>query len=461
MANLSGGKYITFEKPYLEMVAEKINSKEKIKFAKNVTQVVNHTKDIKAFLSAVKKKDDASVQKLLKQGSTFLPIFNGYRWTEIDKGQFSGKSGGSDAKTTAQQERASLFAIQKSIENNGYTDQKKFMKLYRDELKEIYPGMNEDWENTFFQQQLTTYREVGNTKYKHYSRDDGFMEYITDVCKNLYGISQKDTWNPADIWLISDYTKIKKQLDTFIKDDTTSIQEFNAILRDMFHERKIVGISLKLMSGKTAKWELVNLENHDLFDNDEYSFNFTSAELNLNLKNDKEFVNSDSKIQMKSKKQNIKFQIRQNSAGFNNLKIEGTDIGSSAARLGKVPLDMASQLFKDVKIESMRWRNHNNYPKTVNDYTSEKKVHETRFKKLKASKKVDLGGVNSAEQFSKNMINVFSKGKADIAMSKLQQLDLLNEVFSLSDKKLDNFLTALAFLAQKKGTVFGPFAKLY
>jgi len=46
-------------------------------------------------------------------------------------------------------------------------------------------------------------------------------------------------------------------------------------------------------------------------------------------------------------------------------------------------------------------------------------------------------------------------------MSKLQQLDLLNEVFSLSDKKLDNFLTALAFLAQKKGTVFGPFAKLY
>ena len=55
-------------------------------------------------------------------------------------------------------------------------------------------------------------------------------------------------------------------------DDVTPIEEFNAILRDMFHARKIIGISLKKMSGRTAKWELVNLENMDVFDNDEYQF---------------------------------------------------------------------------------------------------------------------------------------------------------------------------------------------
>ena len=442
------------------MLADKIQSGSSIKFDGNVTQPINKTKDVKSFLSAVKRKDEAAVGRLIKTGSGFSPMFNGYRWTEIDKGQFSGRSGGSDGQSTAQQERGSLFAIQKGIENNGYTDQKKFMKLYRDELKEIYPAMNEEWENTFFQQQLTTYQKVGNTKYSHYSRDGGFMDYVTNLCKSLYGISQKDTWNPADIWLVSDYQQVKSQLDRAVRDNVTSISEFNAILRNMFHERKIVGISLKLMSGKTAKWELVNLEGKDLFDDDEYTFKHESAELSFKLKTDKEFINTDSKIFLKGKQGTIKFQIRQNSAGFNNLKVEGTDVGSSAARLGKVPLDMASQLFSDARLESRRWRNHGNYPKTSAEYKASKSVHEARFSKLKGSGKVSLG-VTTAADFSKNIIKIFDNGKADVAMSKLQQLDLLNEIYSLKGKKLDNFLTALAFLAQKKGTVFGPFAKLY
>jgi len=461
MANLSGKKYITFEKPYVEMLAEKINSNEKVKFDKNVLQLVNKTKDVQLFLKAVERKDEMAVARVLQTGGKFNPIFNGYRWTEIEKGQFSGQGGASDGVTTAQQERASLFAIQKSIENNGYTDKKKFMKLYREDLRELYPGMNEDWENTFFQQQLTTYREVGNTRYRHYSRDEGFMDYVTKLCKDLYGIAKKDTWNPADIWLVSDYNKVKRQLDAAIRDNVTSISEFNNILRQMFHERKVIGISLKLMSGKTAKWELVNLENADMFDNDTYTFEYDSAELNFKMKTAKEFINTDSKITMKGKTQTIKFQIRQNSSGFNNLKIEGTDVGSSAARLGKVPLDMASSVFSDAGLESSRWRSHRNYPKTAEEYASEQRTHEARFTKLKTTNKVNLGSVSTAKQFSENMIAVYSEGKADIAMSKLMQLDLLNEIFSLKGKKLDNFLTALAFLAQKKGTVFGPFAKLY
>jgi len=79
------------------------------------------------------------------------------------------------------------------------------------------------------------------------------MDYISDICKTKYGISKKDTWNPADIWLVSDLNKVKNTLKTKVLDDVTSLEEFNAILRDMYHERKIVGISLKKMSGKTAR----------------------------------------------------------------------------------------------------------------------------------------------------------------------------------------------------------------
>lgn len=456
---MSGGKYLTFEKPYLQMIANIILSGDQLQFLGNVKQKIDKTDFIKAFLAAVDRSQESRIVQILKPGSSFSPIFNGYKWSDIDKSQFTKKGGGSDGQTTGQQERATMFAIQKSIENNGYTNQKKFYQLYRKELLNIYPNMNEEWENAIFQQQLTTYREVGNNTYKHYSRDDGFMEYITERCKTLYGIAQKDTWNPADIWLVSDLDKVKRDMDSKIRDDSTSLAEFNAILRDMFHDRRVVGISLKLISGKVAKWELVNLENMDVFDGTQYSFEFKSSQLLLSLEGNN-FTNTDSKLNMGSSTQDIKFQIRQNSAGFNNLKIEGTDIGASSARLGKVPLNMASKVFLENRLESNRWRSWRNYPTNLDDFIKEKDVHIARYKELQETKKVEMG-CRSAQQFEDNVSRVFDLGKKDIANSKLIQLDLLNIIFTKKNGKLNNMLTDLAFLSQKKGTLFGPFAKLY
>jgi len=460
MAGLAGGKYITFEKPYLGMVVSIIEKGEELLFVDNTRQKVNHTPSMKEFIAAYNNGNENAIGTILKPGTNFSPLFNGYKWTEIEKSQFTKRGGGSDGETTGKQERATMFAIQMAIENNGYNDQKKFYQLYRNELLNIYPEMNEEWENAIFQQQLTTYREVGNTRFGHYSRDDGFMEYITDRCKTLYGISKKDTWNPADIWLVSDLDKVKRDLDRKILDNTTSLQEFNAILRDMFHDRRVVGISLKLISGGVAKWELVNLENADVFDGDQYTFGFESSELLFSLRGN-EFVNTDCKLNIGSSTQKIKFQIRQNSAGFNNLKIEGTDIGASAARLGKVPLDMGSQLFQKNSLEANRWRSWRNYPQTADEFEAEKNIHIERFKKLDRSRQVVMG-VRTADEFYRNVTTVFEKGKKDIANSKLIQLDLLCTIFGLTpEKKLNNLLTDLAFLAQKKGTLFGPFAKLY
>jgi hypothetical protein len=84
-----------------------------------------------------------------------------------------------------------------------------------------------------------------------------------------------------------------------------------------------------------------------------------------------------------------------------------------------------------------------------------------RFKKLQSTRNVDLGVRNDAE-FVKNMTRVFEKGRSDVALSKLMQLDILNEMFSIRNRtQLNNALTDLGFLAQKKGDLFGPFAKLY
>ena len=122
---------------------------------------------------------------------------------------------------------------------------------------------------------------------------------------------------------------------------------------------------------------------------------------------------------------------------------------------------MATDLFAGARLESTRWRRWQNYPTNTEEFLANKKTYTDKFKKLLATRKVDLG-IRTAQEFEDNMVAVFTSGKAQIANSKLMQLDLLCEIFSITQpKKLNNFLTHLAFLAQKKGTVFGPFAKVY
>lgn len=456
MANLTGGQYITFSKPYLEQVAEIINNGDPLKLdGESQPQVINKSPEIKKFLTAVKNKSEVTVATVLKVGNRFLPIFNGYPWTSIDKSQFTGRGGkASDGQTTAMQERASLYAIQKSIEKNGYTDRKKFFAENRDELLKLYPAMDEEWEEVFYQQQITVQKKVGSTKYGHYSRDDGFMDWMTKFAKDKYGIIKKDSWNPADIWLVSDYRTVTQLLERKIKDDVTPIQEFNAILRDMFHERKIVGISLKKMSGKVAQWELVNMDDADIFDDDEYSFELDSAMVDCTMKNATEFKTTDARINMNSKKQKITFQIRQNSPGISNLKIEATDISASSARLGKAPLPMVANVFRAYGLTLDN--DNRNYPKTAAEFEATYSTWRNLFISVQK-----YTGLSSEEKFRENMITIYNGKRPDFALSKLMQMRLFESIFKLKGDKLDSILTELAYLAQKKGAVFGPFGKLY
>ncbi len=72
---------------------------------------------------------------------------------------------------------------------------------------------------------------------------------------------QKDSWNPADIWLIDTapngpFKKVKEQLENAL-----SIKAINNILRIAFNKNIIVGISLKKSRGTTGTllYEKINL----------------------------------------------------------------------------------------------------------------------------------------------------------------------------------------------------------
>lgn len=97
------------------------------------------------------------------------------------------------------------------------------------------------------------------TKKHKLHRDSSTMNYIYKTAKKQAfknsGISAltDDKWNPGDIWAIEDGVDLKKELDT------SSIGALNTSLLRLFKERKVVGISLKLVK-KEAKAKEYNVE---------------------------------------------------------------------------------------------------------------------------------------------------------------------------------------------------------
>ena len=97
-----------------------------------------------------------------------------------------------------------------------------------------------------------------NKRHK-FHRDSKAMNYIYKTAKKEAfknsGITPltDDKWNPGDIWAIEDGVDLKKELDT------SSIGALNNSLLRLFKERKVVGISLKLVK-KDAKAKEYNIE---------------------------------------------------------------------------------------------------------------------------------------------------------------------------------------------------------
>lgn len=105
---------------------------------------------------------------------------------------------------------------------------------------------------------------------KHkFHRDSAEMKFIYAAKKQAFKNSglpnmKDDKWNPGDIWAIEDGVNLKRELDV------SSIGALNDSLIRLYSERKVVGISLKLVK-KNAKVVELNydksaLDSHKYFD---------------------------------------------------------------------------------------------------------------------------------------------------------------------------------------------------
>lgn len=374
----------------------------------------------------------------------------------------------SAAELTRMQELGSAWIFRRALNDNvKYRNSDDIVKDKKyNELVKIYPAINKQWIDNYFAQQKRILEEFSGTKFTEFTRDGGFMDFITKLASQKFKIAKKDSWNPADIWCVKNESKVIKDIQKIMntKEGMSSITELNALMRTLYKQRVLVGISLKLISGKEAKYEEVNLDEKLFPDVKNYNFNVSLMKCFLGLKEENKFETQDARVVVDAlengKKQKFDFQIKPNTTSdFANLKFEPTASGASKARLGKTPLDKLAKLLKSYKVGFVN--SYKNYPMTLKDFNDKTFITQIKksFDHIK-KKGVDVGDCKNSSEFVKNMQKVFTL-EPHIATSKLMQVDFLYQVTSLSKEKMDNLFTDMSFLAQKKGREFGPFGKIY
>lgn len=383
----------------------------------------------------------------------------------------------SATERTRKQELGSAWILRRALKDNqryskweDITKDKKYSELGG--KKGIYPEVTIEWLKTFYLQQQKMLEEFSNPQFTEFNREYGFMEYITKLVSREYGISKKDNWDPADIWCIKNEKKIIAEIQKLVnKKEFPTIGSLNAYLRTLFKERTVVGISLKKISGKQAKYEEVNVEGFEFPDSKKPVFDVSYLRVELSLKSGLPETKSSPTVKNadfwletdeNGKKVTYKIDIGPTSSSrFTFVKFEGKSTAATKARLGKAKAEYVRDLFREYKvpIDSSPL----DYPKSLAEFMERQDEFVKMFREIKSNKKI-ITGVNTEEEFVSNMKSMFmnnEKGKPVTANSKCQQVAVFASLAKLSKDKLAEIGTKIVFAGQKKGEEYGPFGKLY
>ena len=416
-------------------------------------------------------------QKWYKDGD-FIRLFVG---TQVIKFQQTGKlttsSGKSISETTMtrMQELGSAFVFKRAIKDNKSWGNMLALRAdteTMDGVKKIWKDIgdvddvDEEWLNNFYKQQKTLIDKIGRPNFTEFNREGGFMEFISDLVKTEYGISSKDNWNPADIWLIQDEKKWTKLIEDSVK--TTSnkakgVLYLNSIMRKLFAARQVFGISLKkVAAGKDARIEFVNDKSEFFQKLEKLRFDYDGADCKLGKKTDKEgtitLSTQDTRLYVKDGGNVYNFQIKaNNSTSMSNLKYEPTSSGATAARLGKATVELVEQLLKDYKLKFKK--DNGAYPQNAKEFLDNKGGNWKELIEILHRNKVDID-VDDVQTAYDNLLFVFGT-KPFVANAKCQQIKWLTEYLSLSREDRDTFGTNMVFIAKKEGRKYGVFAKIF
>ena len=376
---------------------------------------------------------------------------------KIQFGNGSG-SGKMDASAdTPKQENATRFVCEKFIETG---------KFPRDsEIEKIYPKFDDDWANTFQMQAKALKKWLGSNRGYEYTRDVGFMPFLEDVAKKKCGVTKKDSWNPADIYLakkraVPTMTKKINSIGNMKGTPASRLDALNDYMKELFVKRDLIGVSLKKL-GKSVSLEETNVKGMKV---EKISMVKNSLRCELDLDSKGEFNTGEMAFALNVGGNVVNVQVRAFSGGVReSTQMDMTGSGA-AAKLGKVSSRAAIDPFiKKFKLER---RMATDLPK-VGEFTN-KDIDFYEKEQSKLSKitingsKIYFGKVPWKKSFKKaRQLEIDNNRTASQLSSKLQCFRWIEILKTLEDKKeLINFLNIAYYGAKKQYASAGPFLKI-
>ena len=383
---------------------------------------------------------------------------------------------------TKEQELGSAFIFRRVL--NDDAKWKDVGELQNDpdtypELVKIWGGdVDDDWLHSYLAQSRVIFKEFQPHKFSEYNRDGGFMQFISNLVKTKFKISKKDTWNPADIWIIQgSSTALERELKESMEGVGQTIHELNTILRTKYDNRELLGISLK-KTGKVAHYEEINMDGI-IIDTKDYNYpcspkDFSSS---FDIKQTTGSFVQDVRLNINAPQESkdFSFQIKANSpekTGGGNLKFEATMKGAGSARLGKAPVAMLEKILHKMPSYKRGEKGFkNNYKDRMYPATADEFNDNVAEWKKKITYLINEGMVTDIRDEDKIIANIALSYTSDAdkkgtnTRCKLMGLQFFYSISHLTDSDLREFVTDMVFISQKKASQkadkFGPFGKVY
>ena len=454
-ADLSKSKYIV-------SIIAKIKQGGKIKVSDGKSYLFKKTKDIDNLEKV--QTDVQKYTKILLVNNNHVSIFTdgkkSFRFIDIDKAPFSGM-GGTSRNALGKQlsdagELATVMSLRKDIKNARDTGQSLFVNN---------PEAFADWLITFKYTPQAVKKIVGNIINFDIIHDATDRSDFTNVVTSFLRKAKlsKDSWNPADIYIINKSARqkvtndLKKIVDSYEISDGL-VNMFNDKLYKLYEKKILYPISLKQLVTEKASVDFNNIPGKTKV----ADYNIKIEKFNCNLTADgKEiglftFKNEDTKKQ-------INLQVRGFPHSYGVAQTEITSDGTlTGGRLGKVPTSVIDNIlgqYKDVRINKIGYFGS---PKPFESFDENKiketyNMYETVIKNPKVSNQKFL----KYNDYVK-LINT-SKSNVEIAKNmcmKIQGLKIMH-FFIKNEKNLSGIMNKMINGAKKISDANGFFIKIY
>jgi len=494
-----------------------VEGKKQIVFKTNyqgVMNIINSKRTSKWVSSSVAKAKSTFEPKIQVMGKPHIYLKIGAQTVKFegtkDKGGGGGKKGPSASTMTKMQELGSAWVFFQALsEGNSWAS---WDKLFKDPevkkvLGDIWKNYGDDWEESgaewaqnFWIQQKALVKKLasmpGCCQFDNYTHSneytlpgmsgDSFMDWISNRVGKM-GVTGKDNWNPADIWLIqSSRESAARETIQDILDNSDPVDmkrdKVNSYMRGLFQRKEIFGISLKKVTKGEAKVVFFN-HHEDFFTKnwtgkgaysggtDNVIMSYESALCKCGKTKEKGKWTMETQDMIFNVKDTggdlYRFQIKgNNSTEFSGLKYEPTAVGHGEARLGKATVELVIDNLRKHKVGGEFSKDKTSYPYTADEFLANKgsSPGKTWLQMIGClfSNGVDMGSASNKQEAYDNILAVFDEanGSPHVANAKLQEIRWLCAFFGIQAKERPSFATDMVWLAMKSGRKYGPYAKI-